>query len=75
MGRQTLLRLRRFGDAAVRGAVLAANPHLRTRGCDEIQTALGAAHGPFSSPLVPALQEFGAVPDRRQPEDVMSASF
>jgi hypothetical protein len=59
MGRGTLLRLRRFGDAAVRDAALAADPGLHTRSLDEVQAALDAAHGPFSSPLVPALRELG----------------
>jgi spore maturation protein CgeB len=57
--RPTLLRLRRFGNATVRDGILAADPGLRDRSFAEIQTALDAGHGPFSSPLVPALQDLG----------------
>lgn len=57
--RPRLLRLRRFGNASVRDAALAADPTLRDRSFTDIQVALDAGHGPFSSPLVPELRSLG----------------
>jgi hypothetical protein len=54
-----LLRLRRFGNAAVRDGILMGDPALARASVADIQNALDAGHGPFSSPLVPELRALG----------------
>jgi hypothetical protein len=56
MLRPTLLRLRRFGS---RDALADPSTEMAAAGVAEVQGALDARRGPFSSPLVPALREFG----------------
>lgn len=58
MPRATLLRLRRFGSREAI-AHLTSEPGLATGGLADVQAALDAAHGPFSSPLVPELRALG----------------
>jgi spore maturation protein CgeB len=55
--RKTLLRLRRFGSREALGA-LATGP-VGDAGVAEVQAALDATRGPFSSPLVPELRVLG----------------
>lgn len=55
----SLLRFRRFGNAASRDAALAARPEVVDKGVVAVQAILDAAHGPFSSPLVPELRALG----------------
>jgi len=54
-----LLRLRRFGNVEVAASVLARDPDVATRSVTELQAVLDAAHGPFSSPLIPELAALG----------------
>ena len=59
MSRPSLLRIRRFGNAAARDAALSGNLEAATASVRAVQGILDAGLGPFSAPLVPELRSLG----------------